>query len=507
MTELLLQIGATKLAVSLVLGGVVWVVDRRVGRPGVSYHIWLLVLVVLLVPAVVSLPVLPADSESPAAVSGAEPRGDGVPVTAAGDETLGEHSAIRSTILTRGAHLWPGLAVVWLLGTAGVLGWTGIRAVRFRRWVTSASRPAPPAVLREAVDVGQSLGLARTPEVHVTRARMSPMVWWMGGRVRLLIPSAVLDGLSRADIRAVLAHELAHVKRRDHVVRWVEWLTCTVFWWNPVAWWARRQLRTAEESCCDELALTATGSNPRSYARALLRVLDLMSSTPEVRAPALASLVGHPGRTQALEGRLKVILATGTTSATPPWLRRVAAAAFVCALPLGFIYCGQAVTPGEGATIVPGADAEAENQQASLEEILARHEEELDARVLGLVEEGKVSEGQGEVLRFEVSGYSAGITISMRGHEIRSTDRSALGDRYVEWIEGRITVAVGRPDGEVPAVDDMSERMSGDQRVAYVSGWSFMFAAREASLMVSALGPGSGSERPGHDTREGSPAG
>lgn len=505
MTELLLQIGATKLVVSVVLAGTAWTVQRRVGRPGVSYHIWLLVLVVLLVPAVVSLPVLPADSESPAAVSGTEPRGDGVPVTVAGDETLGAHSAIRSTILTRGAHLWPGLAVAWLLGTAGILGRTGIRAVRFRRWVTRASRPAPPAVLREAVDVGQSLGLARTPEVHVTRARMSPMVWWMGGRVRLLIPSAVLDGLSREDIRAVLAHELAHVKRRDHVVRWVEWLTCTVFWWNPVAWWARRQLRTAEESCCDELALTATGSNPRSYARALVRVLDLMSTTPEVRAPALASLVGRPGRTQTLEGRLKVILAGGTTSPTPPWLRRAAAVAFVCTLPLGFIYCDKAVTPGQAATTVPGAESEAENQLASLEEILAQREEELDARVLGLVEEGKVSEGQGQVLRFEVSGYSAGITITLRRGEIRHTDPLTLADRYVEWIEGRMADAVGRPDGEVTAVDDWSERMSGDQRVAYVSGASFMLAAREAFLMLSALGLGSGSERPGHDTREGSP--
>ncbi|MCY4571395.1 MAG: hypothetical protein OXF01_01235, partial [Gemmatimonadetes bacterium] len=61
MTGLLLQIGATKLAVSVVLAGVVWVIHRRVDRPAVSYPLWLLVLVTLLVPAVVSLPVLPAE--------------------------------------------------------------------------------------------------------------------------------------------------------------------------------------------------------------------------------------------------------------------------------------------------------------------------------------------------------------------------------------------------------------------------------------------------------------
>ncbi|MDE2794599.1 MAG: M56 family metallopeptidase [Gemmatimonadota bacterium] len=498
MSELLLQIGATKLVVSVLLAGVVWVVHRRVGRPGVSYHMWLLVLVVLLVPAVVSLPVLPADSESPVAVSGAELPGDAVPVTVAAGETAGERSANRSNILTWAVHLWPGLAVVWLLGTAGIIGWTGFRAVRFRRWVTGASRPAPPAIRREAVDVGRALGLARMPEIHITRARMSPMVWWLGGKVRLLIPSAVVDRLSQEDTRAVLAHELAHIRRRDHVVRWVEWMTCTVFWWNPVAWWARRQLRVAEECCCDEIALASAGSNPRGYAHALVRVLDLVSSTPDRRAPAVASLIGRPRGTRVLERRLKVILAPGKTSPTPPWLRHAAGAVFVCALPFGLIYCDQAVTPAGVAATVPEADAETETRQASLEEILTRREEELDARVLGLVEQGKVSEGQGEVLRFEVSGYSAGITIALREQETRLPDRLALADRYVEWVEGRMADAVGRPDGEVPAVDDQSERMSGHARVAYVSGWSFMFAAREASRMVDAMGLVSALERPGN---------
>ena len=498
MSELLLQIGATKLAVSVVLAGVVWGVHRRVGRPGVSYHMWLLVLIVLLVPAVVSLPVLPADFESPAAVSMADLPKDRVPVTVGASETPAERLASRTNILTWAAHLSPGLAVAWLLGAAGILGWTGIRAVRFRRWVNRASRRAPPAIRRGAVDVGQALGLVRMPEIHVTGAQLSPMVWWMGGRVRLLIPSAMLDGLSREDIRAVLAHELAHVKRRDHVVRWVEWMACTVFWWNPVAWWARRQLRAAEESCCDELALAATGFDPRRYARALVRVLDLMSSAPDMRAPALASLVGHPGRTQALERRLKVILAAGTTSPTPPWLRRAAGTVFACALPFGCIYCGQAVTPEEEATVAPDADAEAEIRQASLEEILTRREEDLDARVLGLVEQGRVSKGQGEVLRFEVSGFSAGIEIALGGQEIRSPDRLALAERYVEWVEERMADAVGRPDGEIAAVDDRSERMTGRARVGYVSGWSFMFAAREASLMVDAMDLVSAAERPGN---------
>ena len=63
MSGLLLQIGATKLVVSVVLAGAAWIVHRRVGRPAVSHPLWLLVLVTLLVPAVVSLPVLPAQPD------------------------------------------------------------------------------------------------------------------------------------------------------------------------------------------------------------------------------------------------------------------------------------------------------------------------------------------------------------------------------------------------------------------------------------------------------------
>ncbi len=47
-----------------------------------------------------------------------------------------------------------------------------------------------------------------------------------------------LDGYDNRELRWVVAHELAHVWRRDHLVRWLEWVACVVFWWNPVAWWA-----------------------------------------------------------------------------------------------------------------------------------------------------------------------------------------------------------------------------------------------------------------------------
>ena len=335
MMDLLLQIGATKLAVSVVLACAVWMVHRRVDRPAVSYQLWLLVLLTLLAPAVVSLPVLPA----PPALS--------LPAPSAGAPglVLTEGASYPATGPPLGAVAPQVLAIVWLVGTAGLLVWTLMRTIRFRRTLARVLRAAPVWLQREAAEIGRDLGLSRMPELRVADARVTPMVWWTGGKVRVLIPAFLLSDTSREERRAMLAHELAHVRRRDHLVRWLEWLACTVFWWNPVAWWARRRLQIAEEACCDQLAVAAGRSCPKTYANALLRVVASTSKPPGLRLPAPASGAGGVGRTQALERRIRMIVSTETRAPAPRWLRTTVRLALLCALPLGLIYCDWATTP------------------------------------------------------------------------------------------------------------------------------------------------------------------
>ena len=86
------------------------------------------------------------------------------------------------------------------------------------------------------------------PTILLTRARLSPMTWWARGRVRIVLPTALLEEVGAGELRWVLAHELAHIKRRDHFVRWIEWLACVVAWWNPVVWLARRSMHLDEDS-------------------------------------------------------------------------------------------------------------------------------------------------------------------------------------------------------------------------------------------------------------------
>lgn len=328
MTDVILQIGASKLAISVGLAAVAWIGARRLGSPPLAHGLWLLPLAVLLVPPFVSIPVWSAgvDPVTPLAAIG-PPQAETTP--SAGAMLLG----------WLGSHGREALVWLWLLGTASVLGWTLVRTLRFHRSLVRASEAAPPEVQRRAREIARRLGLDAVPTVYATRAQLSPLVWWAGGRVRVLLPAELLADMDGSEVRCILAHELAHVRRRDHVVRWLEWLACAAFWWNPVAWWARRRLRASEELCCDALAVATIEAEPRAYAGALLRVIDFMSKTPAPGPLTFASTIDRCGRASRLERRFRVIMTTRTPNPTPRWLRVALRSGAVCLLAGGLIYC------------------------------------------------------------------------------------------------------------------------------------------------------------------------
>ena len=328
MTDLILQIGASKLVLSVGLAGVAWIVQRRLGWPSLAHGLWLLPLAALLVPPLVSIPIWPGEADPVA------------PVAAAG--LLGaEPTPLAGAILVGWlkSHGKEGLVWLWLLGTASVLGWTLVRTLRFHRSLVRASEVAPPSVQRTAQEIARNLGLGAVPTVYATPAHVSPMVWWAGGKTRILLPSPLLAAMDGVELRCILAHELAHVRRRDHVVRWLEWLACAAFWWNPVAWWARRRLRASEELCCDALAISTIDGEPRLYAGALLRVIDSMSTAPAPGPLTFASTVDRCGRASQLERRFRVIMTNRRPSETPRWLRVTLRCGAVCLLAGGLIYC------------------------------------------------------------------------------------------------------------------------------------------------------------------------
>ena len=136
---------------------------------------------------------------------------------------------------------WSWLEPTMVLWLAGAVAWwtlVVLSSLRFRRLIRAA-RPAPTELVERLGQVAARLGLRRIPTAWLLPARVPPMLWVpLTGPPRLVLPEELWDRLDEVQRDAVLAHELAHLKRRDHWVRRLEATVLGLYWWDPVAWWA-----------------------------------------------------------------------------------------------------------------------------------------------------------------------------------------------------------------------------------------------------------------------------
>ncbi|MDB5309063.1 MAG: High-affnity carbon uptake protein Hat/HatR, partial [Gemmataceae bacterium] len=215
---------------------------------------------------------------------------------------------------------WAGGGVVWL----GLVAW---RVRRFAR-VLRLANDAPPWFAREVAEMADALGLGSVPRVRLIPGAVAPMVWSLG-RTAVYFPTDLLARLSPQQRATLITHELAHLKRGDHWVRWLELAALALYWWCPLAWLARRELQRAEEECCDAWVVDALPTGGHTYATALLDTLDFLAEAP--RAPALASGMGAVA---AVKRRLNLILDGQTPKRLPAVGRMLVVSAALVILPV-----------------------------------------------------------------------------------------------------------------------------------------------------------------------------
>jgi hypothetical protein len=179
---------------------------------------------------------------------------------------------------------------LWLGGTVCWFALAAWRIGKFQRLLRYGS-PAPVEVQERARLLAQRLRLDWCPEVWIVPGRLSPLLWSLGNRTRLVLPSGLLRHLQPDQQQTLLAHELAHALRQDHWIRWLEFVVTGLYWWHPVVWWARHEIQQAEEQCCDAWVVWALPEAARAYARALLQTVDFLDAQPNL--PPAASGVGH----------------------------------------------------------------------------------------------------------------------------------------------------------------------------------------------------------------------
>jgi hypothetical protein len=134
---------------------------------------------------------------------------------------------------------------------------------------------------------------------------MSPAMWCLG-RPRLLWPVAFPADATGACIDGVIVHELAHVKRRDHLVAWIELAAAIVWWWNPLFWWVRAARREQAELSCDAWVISTLPDGRRAYAESLLALSGAAAALAP--APPVGVMGIRAGSRRALERRLIMIM-------------------------------------------------------------------------------------------------------------------------------------------------------------------------------------------------------
>jgi beta-lactamase regulating signal transducer with metallopeptidase domain len=241
MTEYLAQLAISNVFVSLGLAIVAWAIHRTGKWPHASHLLWLLVLAKLVTPPLVSVPVVATpgsfvgDLEILANHPGRGSIATGLPSPDLDDAVIGreDSGAIAATRWASSEAIRHGLILLWGLGSVLVLAWSLVHIRRLNLLLNFSTEAAPSDVQRAAAGIARRLRLKATPMIYTTSARLTPMVWWNGVGARVLIPMHLISGLSADHLRWILAHELGHISRRDHLVRWLEWLACVLFGGTP----------------------------------------------------------------------------------------------------------------------------------------------------------------------------------------------------------------------------------------------------------------------------------
>jgi len=197
----------------------------------------------------------------------------------------------------------PWLALVWLLGVAFLSvrnfgGWFIARRLKFVGTTPAGKRLADrmgALVARTRVAVPVQLLVSSLTQVPLVIGWFRPII---------LLPMACFSGLTPQQLDAVLAHELAHIRRYDYLVNLLQTIVETLLFFHPAVWWISRRIRIEREHCCDDVAVAVCGSRVE-YAEAL-------ASLERQRAAVGPAMAARDDRDNTALARVRRILGVAT---------------------------------------------------------------------------------------------------------------------------------------------------------------------------------------------------
>jgi beta-lactamase regulating signal transducer with metallopeptidase domain len=238
--------------------------------------------------------------------------------------TLAASPAINHRRAWLADHLEPALPWidgVWMIGVSllalrAMGGWYQLQTLRKRaRWTI------PADMAHQFHQISERMRLAGQISLRISDEVITPLA--MGAwRATVILPVSAVLRMPPSELEAVLAHELAHIRRFDYLCNLFQTAVESVLFFHPAVWWLSRTVRERREVCCDEVAVSVC-ADPVVYAQALLRL-------EEEKTERLQLAVALKGPNGSLLRRVKLVLGdrgiaeSGTTSGV-----RVAAAALL----------------------------------------------------------------------------------------------------------------------------------------------------------------------------------
>lgn len=288
-----------------VLALITWLLSATIlrrSRPAVHAFLWTIVLVKFLVP-----PILPGEMS----LSGLITRStDGLIVTQTGKLTATPSAIVEPDANGSNVSSAPNEATVrwsrWLasgyLVLVIVLSVRTIRSMKRAKRAVYALPRAPEYIQREVAALASRIGLKSLPDVRINDGEFTPYVFGFRRPV-LAFPLRLIEQLEVSERRSLILHELAHIRRKDVAVRYLQGAAGILLFFFPPILWIGRRIEHFSEMACDQWAVAISRSEPANYAHVLVKVAREMSQTPQSYAGL--SLIRRP---QLLERRVRALI-------------------------------------------------------------------------------------------------------------------------------------------------------------------------------------------------------
>jgi beta-lactamase regulating signal transducer with metallopeptidase domain len=183
--------------------------------------------------------------------------------------------------------LEPGLPYIvsgWLIGVFALSIWHLGGWAQLQRLKRKMVRQVDDTLHSKLSRLAKRLRVSRTMQLMESALVQIPtVVGWL--RPVILLPASALTGLTSEQLEAILAHELAHVKRYDYLVNILQTAVEILGFYHPAVWWVSHKIRAERENCCDDLAVSISGDRV-CYARALTSMEEIRAARCQLAVAA-----------------------------------------------------------------------------------------------------------------------------------------------------------------------------------------------------------------------------